>query len=150
MNGDDFKRLDDKMKLANLQIDKRLAMIEEEISILQGKLRNVTEEVVALKSSHKAQQAPSITASDMADFADQLKHLREVTEEMAEMKPVQAVPDISELMGQFRELKSAFNDMREKFLAMPTADLKPTIDALSQRVASLERQIVASSPMVLE
>ena len=150
MNGDDFKRLEDKMKLANLQIDKRLAMMEEEISILQGKLRNVTEEVVALKSSHKAQQAPSITAGDVAEFSEQLKHLREVTEQMAEVKPVQAVPDISDLVGQFRELKSAFNDMREKFLAMPTENLKPTIEALSQRVASLERQIVASSPMVLE
>jgi archaellum component FlaC len=78
MDGD-LQRLDDKMKLANLQIDRRLAIVEEGLAEVQKNVRNVTEEVVGLKNrpadlSGLSEQFSQLRAS-FTDLRNKLEHV---------------------------------------------------------------------------
>lgn len=117
---DELKAFDEKMKLTNLQIDKRLAILEEELAEIRENLRNVTEEIVSMKNSlSKAEKAQPISS------------------------------DIADLTKQFRELKAAFNDIRSKLTNMPVGE-KPDMNAFLKRIEKLEKKIALGVPIVLE
>ncbi|MBU5557640.1 MAG: hypothetical protein QW751_01460 [Candidatus Aenigmatarchaeota archaeon] len=122
MNGE-LQRLEDKVKLANLQIDKRLATLEIEIETLKKEVRNIKEEFVAMKSGQKAPQ-PIVQSVTVAD--------------------------INELAEQFKELRTAFMEMRLRLTNLPAEDLKPAINELAKRLETLEKQVATSNPIILE
>lgn len=118
-----MQRLEDKVKLANLQIDKRLATLEIEIETLKKEVRNIKEEFVAMKSGQKAPQ-PIVQSVTVAD--------------------------INELAEQFKELRTAFMEMRLRLTNLPAEDLKPAINELAKRLETLEKQVATSNPIILE
>lgn len=99
------------------------------------------------------------------DLADVQKNLHNMTEEIVELKSAQtrlaaqtaALAELSGLAEQFGQLRVAFTDMRGRLETLPTEDLRPAIDKISQQLAELERRIAEiekrvtiSTPIILE
>ena len=95
---DDLTRLEDKVKLANLQIDKRLATLEASMEELEKSMRNTTEEIVKIKNSMARSATPSMTGDDLSDLAEQFRQLRAAfTDLRTRLEREGSIPDIDEL-----------------------------------------------------
>ena len=120
MDGEDSRRIEEKMKLANFQIEKRLATLEEEMGEIKDNVRNVTEEIVYMKNS------------------------------LSKTEKVQPLSsDISDLTKQFKDLRASFNDVRSKFANVGPSE-RQDIDAILKRIEKLEKRIALGVPVILE
>ncbi len=121
MEDSDMRRLEEKMKLANLQIDKRLATMEKTTEELQKNLRNVTEEIVELQN----EQGQVLTQATRAE---------------------NTVNEIVDIADQFKNLRKAFVEMSSKFRNMPTDDVRQMVESLSERVSEMEINVTTKGP----
>lgn len=125
MDENELRRLEDKMKVAHLQIDKRLSTLEENYDDSRKGLHNVTEEIISLKS-RQDKVAANMGAAE------------------------KAIREIKDISNQFRELRRAFGEMSSKFRSMPqpSGSMKPDIDVMSERLAETEKSIAATNSSV--
>ncbi len=132
---DEFKRFEEKQKLSNLQIDKRLVNLEIGLD--------------EIKTELEALSIPKGIEDKVSKIEDELRHVREEfrkvheeeKQEREEVKNLTKKYDIKTVKNDFEVLMDEFVSLKHKVKAVENLDAKLSmLNNLQQQLISMERR----------
>lgn len=138
----DFKRLEEKQKLANLQIDKRLSEIENSLEGLKTEFGSISSEMDGIKSQKKKEIEEIMALTNSFDSNPLSKDVEQLKKSFEEFRNIVGSGNSSKLKDFETDLAHLFYDMK---------NLKLIIDEIKVRLFNLERNIKKNPfPVVIE
>lgn len=139
---EELKRLEEKQKLTNLQIDKRLAAIENFLEGIKTEFGSLSSEIDGIKSQKKKEIKEIMALANSFDSTSFSKDIEQLKKSFEEFKDIVGSENTNKLKEFDINLAHLFYDMK---------NLKLIIDEIKVRLSNLERNIKKSQfPVVIE
>lgn len=118
---DEFKRFEEKQKIANLQIDKRLSMMENTLDELKSSFESIS---------------TGVTERDIDAITRRLSEMKkEESDQSAQLKQLAEGFDTSKIIEEFDGLKRSFTDLRLRF-----EEKVRDVELLQEQLVGIERR----------